>query len=361
MDKKIIYHIPYKIAELQSGSAVRPMKIYQAFIDSGYAVFLLSGTVAERRQKFAALRKGGALDEYLFCYSEPSTYPVHPLIDYAIYIYLRLKGVPIGIYYRDAYWRFRDYFRKKGLRKLILTLRYRADLFIFNRVASAMFFPSQSFSELFNIRCRKVILPPGGEIKEKPSKQKGDRQPFTGIYVGGISKRYGLGILLNAFNQVNKTRKTNLIMVCRKAEFEEEAREFAPFLGEGWLSVQHVSGHGLEEVYGQADFAIIPLEVDEYNAMAMPVKLFEYLSFQLPVVVTNCREMARFVTENRIGLVCEDRPESLAKAVLNLDPSEELYNSFRLNAYSTLVGGNLWVDRIDTIEKTLCESTDIVS
>lgn len=357
--RKVILHVPYDWGKLESGSRVIPYKIYNAFLEAGYEVFLLSGKVTDRWQRFKTLIKSREAAQSAFCFSVPSSYPVHPFLDYAIYIYLRLKGIPIGVDYTDAYWKFQDYFRKRGLRKLTLILRYKIDLFIFNRVASAIFFQSQSFSELFDIKCKKVIFLPGGEVKERPYRQKAGRQSFTGIYVGGISKRYGLSILLNAFNQVNKTKRVNLIIVCRKDEFREEAHEFAPFLGKEWLSVHHVSGHGLDAVYRQVDFAIIPLEADEYNNMIMNVKLFEYLSFQLPMVVTNCREVAKFVTENKIGLVCEDNPESLAKAILTLASSEELYNSFSLNAYNTLVSRNLWVHRIETIEETLGESKNM--
>lgn len=345
--------MPYEWGNLEAGSRVRPYKIYHAFIEAGYEVLLLSGRVSDRWKIFRRLVRSRSIKTYDFCYSEPPTWPVHPLVDYAMYLYLRRHRIPIGVYYRDAYWRFTGYSQRRWLEKLLFLARYRQDLFMFDRLAAAMFFPSATFSDLFDLRCKKVVLPPGGEVKETPSGSQSQGRPPTGIYVGGISKRYGLGILLNAFGQANSKVRVNLIMVCHRDAFEEQASEIAPFLGQDWLSVHHVSGPALDEIYRDADFGIVPLEVDDYNTLAMPVKLFEYLSFQLPVIATNCWETARFVTENKIGLVCEATPASLGDAVLSLISDRGCYDEFRANSRRALIERNLWVHRVKTIADTL--------
>ena len=76
-------------------------------------------------------------------------------------------------------------------------------------------------------------------------------------------------------------------------------------------------------------------------------------ALQLPVIVTNCRETAKFVTESKVGLMCEATPDSLSNAILTLISDEGLYNSLRANTHSTLVEGNLWVHRVKTMADTL--------
>ena len=103
-NKRILFHLPYSFGGLRSGSSVRPYKMYQAFLGLGYKVDLIAGDVKTRRIAFEKMRKDQR--NYMFCYSEPGSYPVHPFLDYRIYLYLNRKHVPIGIYYRDAYWKF---------------------------------------------------------------------------------------------------------------------------------------------------------------------------------------------------------------------------------------------------------------
>ena len=349
--KSIIFHAPYTFGSLQSGSTVRPYKMYNAFLDLGYDVDLVSGGIKERRTAFAKVRRGNKA--YAFCYSEPSTYPVHPFLDYSIYLYLRQRRIPIGIYYRDAYWRFADYFNKKGLKRLELLLRYRNDLWLYKHVASALFFPTSSLADLFRVRVPKVILPPGGE--DEFSKRKILTEPITGIYVGGITHRYGIDLLLKAFQLLNQHRPFLLELICRKDELALLPRGTRSLLEASWVNIYHTSGDKLAELYEQSHFGVIPIYRDSYNDLAMPVKLFEYLSYGLPVIATNCNEMSRFIRENRCGLVCEDTPESLAESIRALITDPALYDRLSKGAVQAIANGNTWNDRARTVATTLDE------
>jgi glycosyltransferase involved in cell wall biosynthesis len=351
MAKKIIIFYPFRLANNESGSQVRPNKIYNAFLEKGYDVFLLAGSVQERKNKLKKLKKEENIKDFTFCYSEPSTYPVHPIIDYKIYFYLKRNGVPIGLYYRDAYWKYKEYFKRKLIRKIFLKIRYKLDLFVFSRTLKIIFFQTESFANTFNIKIKKEILPPAGEIKEqKFYKQSADKKIKNCLYVGGISKRYGTDILLGALELVNKKEPVNLTVICRKEEFQKESLILKPFLYKNWVSFVHASGDKLSDFYATADFGIIPLKNDAYNPLVLPVKLFEYLTYGLPMIVTDCKEMGKFVKNNKIGIVCKDNTESLAEAILLIS---QKYVFFKKNAIITLKNGNLWQDRIRAIDKLL--------
>ena len=91
-----------------------------------------------------------------------------------------------------------------------------------------------------------------------------------------------------------------------------------------------------------------------YNLI--PVKLFEYLSFGIPVIVTDCNEMGRFVEKNECGLVCKDTPKSLADSILRLTNNFGLYEYFSKNTKKTILNGNLWEDRAKKVESILIGS-----
>ena len=350
MSKQILFYVPYDFSSLKSGSQIRPYNMYKAFLNLGYEVDLIAGNIKTRKEAFKEIRK--KQKKYIFCYSEPSTYPLHPFVDYNIYLYIKKQHIPIAIYYRDAYWKFSEYFNKRGIKKLELLLRYRADLFLYNHIASVIFFPTSTLANMFNIRVKKLCLPPGGENKFK-NRNNLISSPLKGIYVGGINFRYGFDILLHAFSLVNNRQRVELELVCRDKEFKNISKEMKNFIDCSWINIHHISGKVLERLYYKAHFGIIPRRKDKYNDLAIPVKLFEYLSFGIPVIVTDCNEMGRFVKKNECGLVCKDTPESLADSILKLINDFGLYEYLSKKAKKTILNGNLWIDRAKTVESIL--------
>ena len=276
---------------------------------------------------------------------------MHPFLDYRIYLYLKQRHVPIGIYYRDAYWKFPDYFKIRGAKRVEVLLRYRSDLLLYNHIASVLFFPTSSLASVFDTRIPKIILPPGGE--NKIDKKRDLCQPVRAIYVGGITSRYGLDLLLQSFQLVNQNHQVILELVCRREEFDVISNDRGYLLGFPWLNVHHISGEALEELYNTVHFGVVPRLKDRYNDLAMPVKLFEYLSFGLPVIVTHCHEMSQFVKENGCGLVCKDDPESLAESIQQLIGDPDLYRVLSRNAVQAILHGNLWEDRARTVAHLL--------
>jgi glycosyltransferase involved in cell wall biosynthesis len=355
---KILMHVPYPFLGEQdriSGSRVVPYQLYLAFQEIGYKVDLITGRRRLRLRKVMELIKSLKLDKYLFCLSEPCPSPVHPIIDYAFYLLLWANKVPTGIYYTDAYWKFprkfRDLFPRPPFRRLFFLLRYRFDLFVFSRTGSLFFFPTGAMADLFKLRRPKIVLPFGGEVLFPDSRSRTEID--TAIYVGGIARRYGAAVLLEAFDLINERTRLNLELVCRENELEREQAVFAPYSNAGWLHIHHLSGNALHEVYRKSDLAIIALLKNVYNDIVIPVKMFEYISHGLPIVATNCTETANFVTHNRVGLITEDNPESLAEKILHLVNDPELYRELRDNARHTLENGNMWTDRARFVAEQL--------
>jgi len=142
---------------------------------------------------------------------------VHPFVDYRIILHLWRLGIPIAIYYRDAYWKFSDYFHSKGMKRLELVLRYRTDLALFSKVSTVMFFPTASLAGLF-LKLPWTLLPPGGEVKET-KRESALEYPLKAVYVGGVTERHGIGILLGALQRINRHKVLiHLDLVCCKNE-----------------------------------------------------------------------------------------------------------------------------------------------
>lgn len=329
---------------MKSGSSVRPQRICEAFRSLGYDVVLLSGLQNRKRERWGRIWK---MYRQLrrnppdFCYVEPPSGPFFNFCDHLLLIYLKFKKVPIGLFYRDAYWRFADWWDvRPPIKKYFLTQMQRFDLFVFRHVCRVVFFPTKSMADLFDLP-HKSVLPPAGFDFITPAHPVARRA----LYIGGVSGFYGTDILLRAFEIVNETlhKEISLTVVCRENEMKSF---FDAYQDRPWLTVAHASGdEALRPFYEAADAALYPSRKDRYMDFCMPVKLCEYLSRGLPVVTTNCNEAAKFVTDNGFGIAAEGTPEALAQGIVTLFETPGLLQRCRENAVAALRAKHLWTHR----------------
>jgi glycosyltransferase involved in cell wall biosynthesis len=248
--------------------------------------------------------------------------------------------VPTGLFYRDAYWKFADWWPVHGAKKFFLTMMHRFDMIIIKHCCKVVFFPTASMAELFKLK-HKSLLPPAGTdqvIKEhEPTR--------NALYIGGVSKFYGTDIMLEAFKILNERQSSNikLTVCCRESEMKDF---FDDYKDKSWLKVVHLSGDfQLAPLYKDCDIALYPSRRDFYMDFCMPVKLFEYISRGIPVVATNCKETAHFVLRNGIGVVSQDNPEAFATAVSSLLGDLNQLRLCRKNSVEALRRRNLWEHR----------------
>ena len=108
---------------------------------------------------------------------------------------------------------------------------------------------------------------------------------------------------MDAFHILNKDEeKYKLILVCREKEYKEffKEREIPE-----WLELHHASGDELVPLYAKADLGLLALEKNAYSRFQIAIKLYQYVSFGLPVVSTNVEAMTQIINENSFGTVAE--------------------------------------------------------
>jgi len=82
--------------------------------------------------------------------------------------------------------------------------------------------------------------------------------------------------------------------------------------------------------------------------VAVPVKLFEYVSHLKPIISTNCDEMAQIVRENNVGLVVDDNPEQLIEGISKLLNDNDQFQEYKKNC-KLMRENNTWNKRVETI------------
>ena len=369
--KNIIIYYPFTIAtNPKSGSAIRPVEMLKAF--EVYAkkhsleMIVISGNSKERRVQWNKLVQEKKYEHTLFCYSENQTIPLWLTdsghipkdwkIDRDVFQTLKKHNVPIGVFYRDVYWKFDELYSLKGLKKFIMQTIYKMEEKFYGKYVHTIFLPSDAMGKYVNINTAKMALPPGGRFAEIPTNSNNLQKPFKGIYVGGINNDdYGLPTLVESYALLNKESQLGeLIIVCREDEYTQLSNEDKEKLNKPYIDVKHVSGAELQQVYEEVDFAFIPRKRSIYNDFAVPIKLVEYLTAGLPIIATDCSAQEQFILSGPYGVITGDDAESLVQGMYAIEPH---FNEYKENIKHRFLQQHAWNERAEQAAQALVGGT----
>ncbi|MEF9941969.1 MAG: glycosyltransferase [Lachnospiraceae bacterium] len=332
MDRKIpkcIFHIPNHIEKNgKSGSSIRPWSMIKAFDSLGYEVDCIMGYGVERKEKIREIRekieKGVRYD---FLYSENCNMPTllteknhipkYPLLDFSFLKFCKSKKIPIGLFYRDIYWKFPIYRDEVSKFKQLVTIPlYYYDLHQYKKFVDVLYLPSMRMKPVMGIDMNYKELPPGCIEPEEGfnglqfvKSNNLEQRILHLFYVGGVGKLYDLEKL---FEVVSKLQFVKLTVCCREAEWDEWKIHYKDKLNER-ISIIHKSGVELLPYYETADISMLFFDNQGYRSFAMPIKLFEYLSYGTPVIATNNTSAGDFVEQNDVGWSIDYNTEELTK------------------------------------------------
>ena len=360
MIKKLLYltYISLEHAPA-SGSSVRPRKMKEALESLGAEVKTFGGinnNILLRRKTVAGIRdllKNWQPDA---CYIEPPSGPMFYYGDVRLIKILHKRGVPVSIFYRDAYWKYQEYSTERRLtvagylKRLIIRHMQAYQWNVFRKNINLIYFPSLTMAEEFDCPC-KDVLPPGSFVPEAVL-QKELSDPLQFIFVGGATRNYGIFLTIEAFEKLNRSGiRARLYCICPQDQWNSLGLDKEKY--KGWLEVIHTSGdENLKTYYEKSDVALLTAPRTFYRDFAVPVKIFEYISYLKPVLVTNCIETARVVKENGIGWVTEDHAVSVTRKLQELcdNPQEILKVRDHMREARS---SNLWISRAEKVIRDL--------
>ena len=308
--RRCIYHVPYPLdPNTTFGGQKRAVAMFKALVEWG-EVWLVAGNANQRRRRMKvvmdAVRAGTRFE---FCYSESSTMPTtltephhlptHPVQDFAFLTRLRRHGIPVGLFYRDVYWKFPLY--GEGVPKakqLVAQTMYRYDLLAYRQCLDVLFLPSLRMGEWVDVgdRVKKVALPPGHDIDEIPTAPPSS--PLSMFYVGGLGSLYDLSDFCEA---VASVPETSLTICTRPKEWEQARKDYGPLMGDN-IKVVHANGKKeLEPYFAAANVAVLAMAPHEYRDFAAPLKLFEYIGNGKPIIATEGTFVGDVVTHDKLG------------------------------------------------------------
>lgn len=321
--KRIVFHHPDRLDRaLDGASRLRPLKMVKAFQDLGYQVDIIAGTGDERKRsirKIKELVRNGV--KYDFLYSESSTsptllteshhLPIYPILDFGFFFWFRKKSGPVGLFYRDVYWRYPQYVDQIGIFKSTVgRIFHWLDLVFYKLVVDHIFLPSLRMRSALPFWLRPVPasgLPAGSEAR--PALQLGGALKLRLLYVGGIlPPYYDIGPMIEL---AEKTKDfCELTICCRKQEWEVQEPRFGSRI-KSFVNVVHLGSLEIENLYRNSDVFILFREPDPYLSFAMPYKVFEAISYGLPILTRPHEAVSDDIQSKAWGWVVDDVDEAV--------------------------------------------------
>ena len=306
---------------------------------------LVSGYRGARRVALARYALSGRLRGLNGIYVESSTF-LPAEADIALLGLARALGIPVLTYIRDAYQLFGEDYRPDSLRRWIGARAFVPAVRALRAVSTQLAFPSVGLAvAVVGDASTSILLPPGSpdpvEIARGPSAR-------SLLFVGDARLRaQGADRLIAAVGRArDEGADVELTVVSRPGQEPPPPHP-------AWMHVVRAEGEAILLLLPDVLATVIPRPRSAYNDLALPIKLFDYLAYGRPLIVTDCLEQARVVTEGQAGIVTPDDVPALAAAIgrVAAAPPSEL-EQWSTNARAAARAAS-WSTRAATIVRTL--------
>ena len=269
---------------------------------------VVDGYRGARRRRLVQYAVSGRLRGLDGIYVESSTF-LPAEADVAFLGLARALGIPVLTYVRDAYQLFGEEYPAASLRQRVGRAAYRPILTALTAVSTRIAVPTRGLADavLRDRSASAVLLPPGSPPPvEVPRAGDAGRLLFVG---DARLPAHGADRLIAAVSCARERgAQIGLDLVTRAGQEPPGARP-------GWLRLHRAEGPAIHALLGDVLATVIPRPRSPYNDLALPIKLFDYLSYGRPLLVTDCREQAALVRAAGAGLVVGDSIEEIATGI----------------------------------------------
>ena len=132
---------------------------------------------------------------------------------------------------------------------------------------------------------------------------------FVILYIGNTSKRRGLDTVLDSMNTIKKSVNNIKLIILGKSSYDNELKKkiknlqldsVVDFIG--WIDESDLYKYLLI-----SDVGISPLYSNLHHDTTYANKLFQYMSFSVPIVCSDSQAQANLIKENNCGVVFKNK------------------------------------------------------
>lgn len=268
---------------------------------------VIAGYRGPRRAALAGYAFRGRLRGLDGIYVESSTFlPAES--DYAFLGLARALQIPVLTYIRDAYQLFPDYYAADSVRRRVSARVFRPAMRALGAVSTRLAFPTAGLARaVFGPDADVLLLPPGSPAPVDVPRAADARRV---LFVGDARlPAQGADRLIQAVALARERGAANELTVVSRLGQEP------PLPHPAWMRVERAQGDEIVRLLPDVRATVIPRPRGTYNDLALPIKLFDYLSFGRPLLVTDCEEQARVVRIADAGIVTDDDAEAMAASL----------------------------------------------
>ena len=336
----------YPLDEGMSGPAVR-IRHLRDELAKLVELDVIAGYRGSRRLALARYAARGRLRGLDGIYVETSTF-LPAEADVAFLGLARALGVPVLTYIRDAYQLFDEYYRADTPRRWLSRHAFMPFVRALGAVSTRLAFPTAGLAAAVGRDPADVVLLPPGSPPAANIPRAPDADQL--LYVGDARwPAQGVDRLVEAVRRAREGGASVELTVVSNGDLESLRPHPA------WLRVRRSEGAGIHRLLPRVIATVIPRLRSPYNDLALPIKLFEYLAYGRPLVVTDCIEQARVVREADCGLVVGDSVEELADGITRVvTASAPLLERWSSNASAAAVRAS-WAARAERIVAILAK------
>ena len=305
---------------------------------------VVAGYRGARRAALAGYAFGGRLRGLDGIYVETSTF-LPSEADIAFLGLARALGIPVLTYIRDAYQLFEDYYRPDTFRRWIGARAFLPAVRALSAASTHLAFPSLGLARaVVRDASSAILLPPGSPAPVEVARNPTARSLLF-VGAGRLPAQGGDRLIAAVGRAREHGANVELIVVSRPGEEPPEPHP-------EWMRVQRAEGMAITPLLPDVLATVIPRPRNAYNDLALPIKLFDYLAYGRPLLVTDCEEQARVVNDASAGIVTPDDVPAMADAIGRLaSASADELDRWSSNAQAAARDAS-WSARAATIVRT---------
>jgi hypothetical protein len=305
----------YPLDDARSGPTVRVRRLVEE-LRSHAEVEIVAGYRHTRRFALARYAASGRLRHIDGIYVESST-ALPGETDLAFMGLARVLGRPVLTYIRDAYQLFSDYYPVNSPKRWLSAKAFPMAIRALRAVSTRLAFPSQGLADaVLGDRAGDALLLPPGAPEPVTVARRDDAGSL--LLVGDMRAAVQGGATLLAAIGLARSKGANVDLLCVTRPGGEPSRPYPD-----WLRVERASSSEIPGLLPGVLATVIARAPGEYNDLALPIKLLEYLAYGRPLLVTDRHETAALVRAAGCGLVVGDGPEAMAGGIAELTSASQ--------------------------------------
>ena len=176
------------------------------------------------------------------------------------------------------------------------------------------------------------------------------------LYSGTIAVEYGIKELINWKTQSNHKNKLVIAGMCANPALKQWIRQKCNNRTDiELIGINHLVPHSrILELIQKASFAIMPYQKNQSIDRCIPTKLFEYISYQLPFLISKNLEWTQIMDEYHAGISVNFNDfQSIEKAFLEISQNYDTFfnTKGKTNTSWELVEQSLLLNSINSLIK----------